>query len=223
MRLAGGAAGGGQPERVSGVVPALVDDVNDPKDLCRVRVRFPWMDENYVSDWTRVVQPGAGKKRGLVVMPEVGDEVLAAFEQGDVRRPYVLGGLYNTEDTPEVGPGGLLDGSSKAVNNRLFTSRKGHQLVFIDADQDCGVLVSTADGKLSVRLDQAKSKVHIVSGGDVDVKADGNIKLEATGSLELKGQSVKIEAQSSFGAKGATVSVEASGPTQVKGKPLQLN
>ena len=53
----------------------------------RVRLRFPWLSDDYVSDWARTVQPGAGKDRGAVVLPEVGDEVLVAFEQGDFRPP----------------------------------------------------------------------------------------------------------------------------------------
>ena len=44
---------------------------------------FPWLSDDYVSDWARTVQPGAGKDRGAMVLPEVGDEVLVAFEQGD--------------------------------------------------------------------------------------------------------------------------------------------
>ena len=65
-----------------------------------MRLRFPWLDDTYVSGWARTVQAGAGKDRGALVLPEVGDEVLVVFEQGDFRRPYVLGGLYNGMDQP---------------------------------------------------------------------------------------------------------------------------
>src|SRR5262249_10325623 len=134
LALTGGTTTGSGPSGpIPGVVPAVVDDVDDPDKLCRVRLRFPWMSDAYVSDWSRLSQIGAGKNRGQVVLPEVGDEVLVAFDQGDIRRPFVLGGLYNDDDQPDLGPGSLIDGSSKAVNNRLFTSREGHQLVFVDA------------------------------------------------------------------------------------------
>ena len=46
----------------------------------------------------------AGKGRGLFYLPEVGDEVLVAFEHGDIRRPYVIGSLYNGSDKPREGP-----------------------------------------------------------------------------------------------------------------------
>jgi uncharacterized protein involved in type VI secretion and phage assembly len=208
---------------IDGVVPALVDDVDDPDKLCRVRLRFPWMSDDYVSDWSRVLQAGAGNKRGFVVMPEVGDEVLVAFDQGDARRPFVLGGLYNDKDAPETGPGSLLDGTSKAINNRLFTSRKGHQLVFVDDDNSLSILLQTEDKKLKIRLDESNSKIVIESGGDLELNADGNITVKATGDLSLSGRSVKSEAQSQWSGKGAQVSLEGSGPTSVKGQPIQLN
>ena len=90
--------GGGQ-----GPVVAQVSDANDPEQQARVKLTFPWLSDTYVSDWARTVQPGAGKDRGAMVLPEVGDEVLVIFEQGDIRRPYVLGGLYNGIDTPPTG------------------------------------------------------------------------------------------------------------------------
>jgi uncharacterized protein involved in type VI secretion and phage assembly len=226
LALAGGeAAGAGPagPSRIDGVVTAVVDDVNDPDGRCRVRLRFPWLSETYVSDWARVAQVGAGKGRGFVVLPEVGDEVLVSFGEGDVRRPFVLGGLYNDTDTPEVGPGRLIDGSTKAVNNRLFTSRQGHQLVFVDADDGCSIRLQSADRKLAVTLDQAGGKIAITSKGDLELSCDGDLKLTARGDVEIKGRAVKQEAQSDWAAKGATVKVEGSGPVAVKGQPIQLN
>ncbi len=221
LALTGGSTGA--PSSVEGVVPALVDDVNDPDDLCRVRLRFPWMSDSYVSDWSRVVQVGAAAKRGFVVMPEVGDEVLVAFDQGDIRRPFVLGGLYNDEDKPETGPGSFIDGASKKINNRLFTSRKGHQLVFVDADDGAAVILQSSDKKLVIRLDESGKKIVITSGGDLEIGADGDIKIEAKGDLKLSGRAVKSEAQSTWSGKGSTASLEGSGPVTVKGNPIQLN
>jgi uncharacterized protein involved in type VI secretion and phage assembly len=197
----GGANGGGAANVIDGVVPAIVDDVDDPDGLCRVRLRFPWMSDQYVSDWSRVAQAGAGHGRGMVILPEPGDEVLVAFDQGDIRRPFVLGSLYNDKDRPDTGPGQLIDGSSKAVNNRLFTSRRGHQLVFVDTDQDCSVEIHSGDRKLVVRLDQTKKKITINSGGDLELQATGNIKIDAGGRMALK----------------------ASGSLSVKGQTIELN
>jgi phage protein D/phage baseplate assembly protein gpV len=217
-----GGSGAGSPS-INGVVIALVDDVDDPDKNARVRLRFPWLDDTYVSDWARVASAGAGKDRGTVILPEVGDEVLVSFEQGDLSHPFVLGGLYNGKDTPNFGPGSFLDGSSKSVNNRVFTSRKGHQLVFIDGDSDTGISLVTGDGKTHIKLDQANNKVEVKTAGDVAITADGSVKIEAKGALELKGQSVKIEGQNTVAAKAVQVQIEASGSAKISGTPIQLN
>ena len=84
---------------------ALVTDVDDPQKLGRVKIKLPTLADDYESDWARVVQPGAGKTAVSVFLPEVGDEVLVAFEHGDIRRPYVLGGLWSVPHKPPLGDG----------------------------------------------------------------------------------------------------------------------
>src|SRR5690242_926559 len=106
-------------DQVNGIVIGLVKDLEDPQNLGRVRVTFPYLDDQ-LSDWARLVTPMAGKDRGVFFRPEVGDEVLVAFELGDVRRPYVLGALWSTTDTPPPD-----DGKAKDNNWRFIKSRKG--------------------------------------------------------------------------------------------------
>src|SRR4051794_5996231 len=117
-------------EKVDGVVLGIVTNVSDPDDLGRVKLRFPWLSEQYESDWARVVQLGAGARRGLVLLPEVNDEVLVTFEHGDTRRPYVVGGLFNGVDKPPYAD--EVDKDSGQVRVRALRSRAGHELVFTD-------------------------------------------------------------------------------------------
>ena len=109
-----GLASGGSVGRTApaAIVIGQVNDVADPEKQARVKLQFPWLDTEYVSDWARTLQLGAGKDRGLTFLPEVGDEVLVCFEQGDFRRPVVLGGLFNGVDTVPSGPADLVDGGS---------------------------------------------------------------------------------------------------------------
>jgi uncharacterized protein involved in type VI secretion and phage assembly len=83
----------------NGIVVAIVDDLNDQDDLGRVRVRYPHLNDE-ISDWARVATPMGGKGRGLFFRPEKNDEVLVAFELGDPRRPYIVGGLWSKADPP---------------------------------------------------------------------------------------------------------------------------
>ena len=111
--------------QISGVVPAVVTNAKDPDQLGRVKIKLPWLADSYESWWARTVQPGAGKDRGAAVLPEVGDEVLVAFAQGDLEHPYVLGGLYNGMDKPHGGWANNVDGTSGEIVRRGFVSRSG--------------------------------------------------------------------------------------------------
>ncbi|MCB0244724.1 MAG: type IV secretion protein Rhs, partial [Anaerolineae bacterium] len=108
--------------RLYGVYPALVADINDPDGQGRVKVRLPWLpdDGGGFSVWARLATLMAGANRGTWFIPDVDDEVLVAFEGGDPRRPYVVGALWNGQDTPPE----TMDG---AGNNfiKSITSRNG--------------------------------------------------------------------------------------------------
>ena len=166
-----------------GPVVAQVSDANDPQQQGRVKLTFPWLSDTYVSDWARTVQPGAGKDRGAMVLPEVGDEVLVLFEQGDIRRPYVLGGLYNGIDTPPTGGVKLIDGSSGAVNRRSMVSRRGHRIDLIDEDgRTEGITLSTTGDKLQLKMDSVDTKITLHSDGKILIEGKGGIVIDAASS-----------------------------------------
>ena len=86
--------------RIKGTVSALVAQVDDPAGLYRVKVRFPWLPSE-PSNWARVAIPFVGAS---LFLPEVDDEVLVAFDHGDIRFPVVIGRLWNGEDKPPTTP-----------------------------------------------------------------------------------------------------------------------
>src|SRR4051794_2872806 len=163
-----GAAGSGVGSLVHGAVPAVVTEVkDDPDSLSRVKLKFPWLDDTFSSDWARVVFPGAGKDRGLTFMPEIDDEVLVCFEQGDFRRPYVLGGLFNGLDLPKDS-GSLVNAADGKIDVRAFTTRVGHSLKFTDADTGKGIKLATGGEQIeSLELDAAGHTITISSSGNI--------------------------------------------------------
>jgi uncharacterized protein involved in type VI secretion and phage assembly len=194
-----------QESRVYGVVVALVTNNTDPDGLGRVKLKFPWLGDDYESDWARLVQLGAGPDSGAVFLPEVNDEVLVAFEHGDVSRPYVVGGLWNGRDKPRLGDA-LTDNGK--VKRRGFVSRKGHRVVLLDGDDKSGIALLSADSKLKLALNETKAEIH--------VKSDGTIVIEATGNLTLKSSAnVSLEASGQVKIKGAIVDID--------GTPITLN
>lgn len=219
----GNGQGGGAGKRIYGVVPGLVSDVKDPDKLGRVKVKLPWLADDYETHWARVTQAGAGNERGWVLLPEVDDEVLVAFEEGNLRRPYVLGGLFNGKDKPPRAAE-LVDGSKGAVKKRVLVSRKGHAVVLSDEDGKEAVEIVSADGKLSITLDQKQTRIAIMSKGEVTVNTDKNVtvnakgdaQLKATGKLALEGRDVEMKAT-------GTVKIQGPAGVQVKGSKIELN
>jgi phage protein D/phage baseplate assembly protein gpV len=217
-----GAGAGGGGGLVSGVVPAIVTNVHDIEQRCRVKLSFPWLSDDYESDWARTVQPGAGANRGAVVLPEVGDEVLVAFEQGDMRRPYVVGGLHNGVDTPKVGPG-LVGGDGK-VARRGFVSRDGHALIFFDGPAKQGVAVMTMDQGLRISLNKTGMAIKVTSNGAVHIKGATEVNVQSDGTMALEAATtMTIKANASLSIEAPTIEVKSPGMVAVKGNPVALN
>jgi uncharacterized protein involved in type VI secretion and phage assembly len=215
LNVAGGSANGATSpaSRIDGVVVALVTGNDDPDKLGRVKLKFPWLADDYESDWARLVSLGAGPNSGAVWLPEVNDEVLVAFEHGHIGRPYVVGGLWNGVDKPSLGDA-LFDNGK--VKRRGFMSRKGHRLVFLDGAGDTGIALLTSNNGLKIALKESATEIH--------VKSDGTILIESTGNLTIKGAAnIDVEASGKLTLKGATVAISASGPVDIDGTPIQLN
>jgi len=230
-----------------GVVIGIVTNNDDPDKLGRVRVKFPWLDEQHESDWARLAAPGAGKERGLYVLPEVDDEVLLAFEHGDINRPFVLGGLFNGKDAPPLGD------AVKAgkVERRTLTTRAGHRLTITDEDGkgaielqtragqrarlsdeqgQTGIVLETKDGQ-RVHLEDKPGQATITivtKGGQEIVLTDsppGKITITSGGEVEIGGAGGKlrigpagVELQSS-----SMLSVKATGILSVEGSLVKIN
>jgi uncharacterized protein involved in type VI secretion and phage assembly len=189
---------------IKGVAIGLVTQNKDPEGLCRVKVSYPWHDQPRESYWARLAVPMAGSDRGMVLIPEVGDEVLIGFEREDVRFPYVLGSLWNGKDKPPVAN---TDGKN---DKRLFKSRKGHQLLFDDGARGV-VELALSDGK-KIRFDDDGVNIEDGKGNRFTIdSASGAVTVEASGKLTIKAASISIEASASMGIKaGAVMTVSGS-------------
>ena len=223
LSLAGGTAH--RPSAPAGVVIGVVSDVSDPEQQGRVTLTFPWMSDDYVSGWARTVQAGAGKDRGAMVLPEVGDEVLVAFELGDIRRPYVLGGLYNGIDTPSTRSVPWVDDGTGAVNRRSLVSRNGHRIDLLDQDGAAdGVSLSSSDDSLSVVLDATNTTIKVRSDGTVAIEGARGVVVDAgSAPLDLKGGDVSIEAAGRLAITGTTTSLKGSSLAEISGSLVKIN
>jgi uncharacterized protein involved in type VI secretion and phage assembly len=196
--------------RIPGVVVGVVTNNQDPDGLGRVKVKFPWLSDEEESFWARVAAPMAGKERGFYFLPEVEDEVLVAFEQGDARFPYVLGGLWNGTDKP---PEKNDDGKNSA---RSIKSRSGHVIRLSDKDGEEKIEIIDKSGN-KIEFDAAKNTITVTSEKDIVLSAaSGTIKLDAQ-KIEIKSSAdTKIES-------GAGMDVKATGAMNIKGATVNIN
>lgn len=205
--VTGGVAGGmAGSAAIPGVVPAIVTDNDDPDEQGRVKVQYPWLADEAESFWARVMAPGASKQAGVVWMPSVGDEVLVAFEMGDVSRPMVLGGLWNGQDVTPFQVDNHLDAGT--VTYVGFVSRTGHQISFYESDSDASIQLLTANGVIDITLDEKNKQLRISSEGKVTVEAKGDIEFTTDGAFKVKAKSsLSLEADGQVKIKGATVAL----------------
>ncbi|MES4890709.1 VgrG-related protein [Streptomyces sp. NPDC096012] len=216
--LVTGANAPGRGPRIPGLAIGVVTDVREPGGAQSggVRLKFPWLDDTYVTDWVRTVQWG-GRGGGGVVSPEVNDEVLVGFEQGLLDSPYVIGGLYNGVDKPSRHDVPLVDGTSGKVNRRSLVSRSGHRLELLDARAPgpSGVRLRTADERLEVVLNDRTDTIEMTvfaAGGRRALSSivldERGITLDAgTGKVLVKGGAVEVDGTTAVSVRGRTVGV----------------
>ena len=235
-------------KRWPGVVTAVVTNTTDDlEDWGRVKVKYPWMTDEAESFWARLAAPGAGPTAGFSAIPEVGDEVIVAFEHGDINFPVILGGLWNGKHAIPAATAAAAAGEKPLV--RAWQSINGHYIAMHDdADQKIEIMTSgknsfvmddtnkkievKTNGGHTITLDDNSSKVIIKSSGDIEITSPQNIKLEAGANLkmsaksnvDIEGMNVNVTAKLAAALKGSgTAEVSASGTTTIKGALVQIN
>jgi uncharacterized protein involved in type VI secretion and phage assembly len=188
--------------RIYGVVMGIVTNNQDPDKMGRVRVKFPWLSENHESWWARIATPMAGPNRGMYFLPEVDDEVLVAFEHGDVRFPYVVGSLWNGKDSP---PETNDDGKN---NRRLIHSRSGHLLRLDDKDGDEKIEIIDKTGNNSITIKSSDNSISITCNGKLTIHAAQGIEMTSDADVKIQANTtIDIEATAPMTLKGATVNI----------------
>ncbi len=222
--------------RIYGVVIGIVTDNHDPDGRARVKITFPWLAEHTESDWAKVLSFMAGKDRGACFLPEIGDEVLVAFEHGDIHYPYVLGALWNSEDPP---PETNHDGKN---NIRILKSRSGHEIIHDDSQGAEKVTIKSQSGhEITLDDSQGAAKILIKSQSGHEMILDdspgaakivisdktganvvtfdslkGEISLESQMTLKIKSPQIEIEAE-------MAMKLSAGAILEIKGAMVTIN
>lgn len=161
---------------------ADVIDHDDPDKLGRIKVQFKWKCmTNDVTEWLRVVTPNAGigdrgSNRGFFAVPEIGDQVMIGFEEGNVARPVVMGSVYNSSNVD----------SSPQIKNHLksLTTRSGHLIEFDDDAGSQGIKITDINSNI----------IHIDTKGN-------NITITALENMTLNCKNMQINVQENMGVQ----------------------
>jgi uncharacterized protein involved in type VI secretion and phage assembly len=178
-----------------------------------VRLKFPWLDDMYISDWTRTVQMG-GVGGGGIFPLDVNDEVLVAFDRGALDHPFVIGGLYNGRDRPTpVGDVPLHDTSRKKAARHTLSDREGNRLDLLSQQsrgRKQGVRLASGDKRLTITLDRTKTEIVVDSKGSVRIKGSRSVSVEAGTDLTLSARRNLVI------KSGGTLNIQGNGMVNVK-------
>lgn len=175
-----------------GVYPALVSDIKDPDGQGRVKVALPWSPDSgggRYEAWARLATMMGGSNRGSWFIPDTNDEVLVAFEGGDPRRPYVVGGLWNGSDSPPES----MDGSGNNYK-KVLKSRNGVTITLDDQDGQESMVLETPGGQ-KITLKDGPGSVEIVDSNGNSIKLESSgVTVTASAKVTVNASTVAISA-----------------------------
>ncbi len=189
-------------KRIPGVVIGIVQDLEDPEGEGRIKLTFPWFTEEPKSAWATLAVPLAGPDRGAYIMPEIDDEALVAFDQGDFDHPFILGFLWNGKDKPpnqDINPsvrrlrtvsGHVLEFDDNSGEERILLTTQGEHEIELKDSPTASVTIKTSGGHEIVMDDAPPASVTVkTSGGQEialnDLPASISVKTTAGNKVEI--------------------------------------
>jgi Rhs element Vgr protein len=196
---------------------------SDPDGEDRVLVRMPIVDPEEEGIWARMASPDAGQNRGIFFRPEIGDEVVLGFLNGDPRDPVILGMLHSSAK-----PAPLTAADDN--HEKGLVTRSEIKLVF--NDDEISVKLETPNGNtLTVSDQEGAILLEDENGNKITMNADGitlesaaDVNITAGGDVNIDGTSINVSASAQFKAEGsAGAEVSSSATAVLKGSLVQIN
>lgn len=203
---------------------AKIVDNADPEKHGRVKVKFMWMQGSEQTHWIPTTQLYGGeadfKNRGMVFIPEIGDDVLVGFERGDCDKPYVSQAFMNSKaiETEDRDNGKNLKKSISTRDNRIAFHDKG------DGGEIVGIAISVYSGDSTAKAgiamtDDGEAKIVMGAIDQLTIKTRGDevvILMKKDGSIKVTGKNINVEAEETLTFKAKDIKMEATGKIEAK-------
>lgn len=240
---------------IPGIVVGIVKENWDEEHPGMIKVEYFLGEKGKnLTGWVPVAAPYAGNEFGYYALPEVGSEVVLAFQMGDRNCPIVMGSVWSKKNIVPKETSNEKNTVKKLRTKGgceiVFSEESGKEQILIQTPKNLKIMledeketiqVSDKDGKNGITIDTkqgvmtltADKKMELKIGGDTFASLDGNTKTieltagklvgKADQSVEIKGQSLKTEGTSVEVKGSGSLKLESSGSTQVKGAMVQIN
>jgi uncharacterized protein involved in type VI secretion and phage assembly len=200
------------PKRFYGVTTGRVINQADPMFLGRVQLQLPFIDALDLSPWARVAVPMSGIVSGMYFMPELGDEVLVAFEQGDINVPYVIGSLWNGFAPPPFP-------TPYAQMRGIRTPLVFNTLTFMEAPPTI-ILAAPAAGQ-TVTLSEAGTT--IASASAVEILAGAAAITVSPAGVQIAGATITLAATTALNLTAPAINITAAADCTITGAMVIIN
>lgn len=213
---------------INGLVVGVVTDNKDPEKMHRVKVQFPVdSGEALSSSWCRMMAPMSGKQRGLVILPDIGTEVVLAYAYKSMS-PYIVGAVYNGKDD-KAEP---YKNDDENNDKRVFWSRNDHLVIFddtsgkerVDFGAKAGSRLDVTSGVIWHTLDSSKKEVTTNSGKHIIVEAKETLSVKCKDFKLDASMTVATEAkQDTMMSSGSSTTLKSSTTQTYKASKVDIN
>jgi uncharacterized protein involved in type VI secretion and phage assembly len=184
---------------------------------------LPIIDSENDGVWARLTSMDAADSRGWVFRPEINDEVIVGFLNGDPRDPIILGSLFSSAKPSPLPP--EEENKIKGYVSRSemkFTFDDDKVIVTTETPNGNKIILSDDEGSILIE-DENGNKIEMSSDG-ITIESAKDINIKASGDVNIEGVNISVKAQSQFKAEGsAGAEMSTSGQAKVKGSIVMIN
>lgn len=206
---------------VHGLQIGIVSTLEDPNGGEKILIQLPNLRTGTDAVWARCSRMDAGKDRGWIYRPEIGDEVILGFINDDPRQAIILGSMHSSKNISPVK-------AEDSNHHKGYISRENLKLLFDDEKKK--ITITTPDA--TIELDDDQKKITLKNSDNTVELSDAGTKIEtqkdltikASGDVKIEGTNISLKASANLESEGsAGVKLSSSAVTNIKGSIVNIN